>query len=169
MPDPGGYRFDPIGIITALNGHDVEYVLIGGLAAVLHGSPYQTEDADVTPAPGRDNLRRLAAALVELDARLRVSNEPEGIPFDRSAEALEKASIWNFQTRCGMLDLSFRPSGTDGYADLAGNATGREVGGQRVKVASLADIVRSKEAAGRVKDHAVLPTLRALLERQQRG
>ncbi|MDQ3355109.1 MAG: hypothetical protein M3507_11660 [Actinomycetota bacterium] len=168
MPE-AGYRLDPAGIIAALNRHGVDYVLIGGLAAVLHGSPYQTQDADITPAAGRENLARLAAALIDLEARLRVANEPDGIPFDRSAEALEKASIWNLQTTCGMFDLSFTPSGTGGYADLVDNAITLQLGGEMVNVASLADIVRSKEAAGRVKDLAVLPTLRALLERQERG
>jgi hypothetical protein len=68
-----------------------------------------------------------------------------------------------------MFDLSFTPSGTGGYADLVDNAITLQLGGEMVNVASLADIVRSKEAAGRVKDLAVLPTLRALLERQERG
>jgi hypothetical protein len=169
MPEGQEYRFDPLGIIAALNRHGVDYVLIGGLAAALHGSPYQTQDADICPAPDRDNLRRLAATLVELDGRLRVATEPQGVTFDRSAEALERASIWNLQTVCGMFDLSFRPSGTDGYDDLVRGAVTVDLGGERVAVASLADIVRSKEAAGRVKDVAVLPTLRALLERQERG
>ncbi len=163
------YQLDPVGIIAALNRHDVEYVLIGGLAAMLQGSPYNTQDADITPSSGRENLRKLATALIELDARLRVANEPEGIPFDRSAEALEKASIWNFVTICGMFDLSFRPSGTEGYEDLTRDAVSLQLGPYLVQVASLADVIRSKEAAGRAKDLAVLPTLRAMLERQQRG
>jgi hypothetical protein len=162
-------ELDPVGIISVLNRHGVEYVIIGGLAAVLHGSPYNTQDADVTPAPGRENLARLASALIDLDARLRVPNEPDGIPFDRSAEALEKASIWNFVTNCGMFDLSFRPSGTQGYEDLNRDAEYRQLGSEVARLASLADVVRSKEAAARGKDLAVLPTLRALLERQERG
>lgn len=93
--------------------------------------------------------------------------EPEGVAFDRSAEALERASIWNLQTTCGMFDLSFRPSGTGGYDDLVRGAVTMELRGEVVAVASLADIVRSKEAAGRPKDLAALPTLRALLRRQE--
>jgi hypothetical protein len=68
-----------------------------------------------------------------------------------------------------MFDLSFRPSGTQGYEDLNRGAEYRQLGSEVVRLASLADVVRSKEAAARGKDLAVLPTLRALLERQERG
>ena len=73
---------DPACIFEVLARHGVEYVLVGGLAAVLHGSTAMTNDADIVPDAAGDNLTRLSAALVELEARLRVEGEPDGVPFD---------------------------------------------------------------------------------------
>lgn len=158
--------FDPEAILAALERHGVRYVLIGGLAATLYGSPHVTTDVHITPAADAGNLERLAAALVELDARPRVENEPEGVPFDRSAEALARASIWNLVTRHGALDLALTPAGTSGYDDLQRDAVEIDIRGTHVLVASLADVIRSKEAADREKDRLTLPTLRRLLEEQ---
>lgn len=157
--------FDPAAILATLNEHHVRYILIGGLGATLHGSPFVTTDVDITPAGHDDNLERLADALEALDARLRVEGEPDGIPFDRSLESLRRIEILTLTTRHGDLDISLVPSGTGGYDDLRRGAIELDIHGLLVSVASLADIIRSKEAAGREKDRLVLSTLRALLER----
>lgn len=157
--------FDPEAILRVLDEHDVRYVLIGGLAATLHGSPHVTTDVDIAPDPAPDNLERLAAVLRELDARIRVEGEPGGVPFDRSREFLERASLLNLTTRFGDLDLAFEPSGTDGYEDLRRRAIEIDIRGTRVVLGHLADVIRSKEASGREKDRLTLPTLRRLLER----
>ena len=73
--------------------------------------------------------------------------------------------ILNLTTRCGDLDLTFTPSGTKGYSDLKNDAIQMDIRGIRLSVASLADVIRSKEAADREKDRLVLPTLRRLLDR----
>jgi hypothetical protein len=158
-------EFDPQEILRVLEAHGVEYVLIGGLAAALHGSPHVTSDVDVTPEGGRENLRRLARALEDLDARIRAPGEPDGLPFDRSAEMLSRVSLLNLATRAGNLDLLFEPAGTRGYPDLVRGAIEIQMHGVLVRVASLADVIRSKEAAGRERDRLVLPTLRRLQER----
>jgi hypothetical protein len=163
MPEP---LFDPEAILASLERHRVRYVLIGGLAATLYGSPHVTTDVDITPSTDADNLARLADALVDLDARLRVENEPEGVPFDRSAEALAGATIWNLVTRCGALDLTLVPAGTTGFDDLRRAAVEITIRDTRVVVASLADVIRSKEAADREKDRLTLPTLRRILDEQ---
>ncbi|MGH8934455.1 MAG: hypothetical protein ACRDZO_28445 [Egibacteraceae bacterium] len=139
-------------------------MLIDAFAATLHGSAIRTGDADITPASDRDN-HRLAAALRDLDARIRTDAVPEGLPFNPGGEGLARGQIWNLQTQYGDLDRAFQPSGTEGYDDLAANAVTYEVGGVQAQVASLLDVIRSKEAAGRPKDHAMLPTLRKLLDR----
>jgi hypothetical protein len=157
--------FDPVEILRVLDTHGVRYVLIGGLAATLYGSPHVTFDVDITPEAEEGNLRRLAAALDDLDARIRTEGEPEGLAFDRSAEMLSRASLLNLTTRAGHLDLAFEPHGTRGYPDLRRGAVTIEVHGIQVPVAALADVIRSKEAAGREKDRLTLPTLRRLLER----
>ena len=142
----------------------MRYVLIGGLASILYGAPHVTTDVDVVPEESRENLGRLSQALKELNARIRVAGEEDGIPFDHSAESLARARIWNLVTDQGNLDITFVPSGTSGYDDLARDAEEMTVRGISVPVASLADVIRSKEAAGRERDRAVLPTLRRVLE-----
>jgi hypothetical protein len=159
------------GIIAALDLHKVRYVVIGGLGAVLHGSPIVTQDADICPARDRENLDRLAAALHDLKARLRVAGVPEGIPFPHDGAFLANVQLLNVITPFGDLDLSYLPAGTKGYEDLERDAVVYEIAGHKVVVASLDDIIRSKEAANREKDRAVLPTLRlhSRMLREQAG
>jgi hypothetical protein len=159
VPEP----LDPETLFRALAEHKVEYVLIGGLAANLYGSPLVTNDADICPSSARDNLERLAAALRDLDARIRTSAEPEGLEFARDAESLEHMRMVNMQTRAGDFDISFEPGGfARGYDELVEHAVDFTVFGVRVPVAALRDIIASKEAANRAKDQAALPHLYAL-------
>lgn len=154
--------FDPARLLEVLARHRVEFVLIGGLAGALHGSPAATNDADICPARTPDNLARLTEALVDLDARMRTESEPNGLAFDRSAEFLDVVELLNTTTDAGDLDISFVPTGTDGYDDLAGRAVEFDIGDVRVLVASLDDVIHSKRVAGRPKDLATLPVLEAL-------
>lgn len=158
-------EFRPQAIFETLDRFGVTYVLVGGLAAVLHGASHVTTDVDIVPMDGKDNLERLSQALRALDARIRVSGEPDGVPFDHSADSLARVRIWNLQTAEGDLDVMFQPAGTHGYDDLARDAVVLRVRGTDVPVASLADVIRSKEAAGRERDRATIPALRALLAR----
>jgi hypothetical protein len=162
----GETSFQPAEIIAALERHAVRYVVIGGLAATLHGSPVMTTDADICPARERDDLERLARALVELRARIRTSGVPEGLVFACDATFLSRIEVTlNLTTRFGDLDLSFVPSGTSGFEDLRRHAVTMSLMGCSVEVASLADVIRSKEAANRPKDQTALPALRLLLQR----
>jgi hypothetical protein len=159
LADP---RFDPLGALRVLVTHDVRFVVIGGYASVLHGSALFTYDADVCPARDSENLVRLCAALTEMDARLRVVDEPDGVAFSCSDQFLAQMTMLNLTTRFGDLDLSFRPAGVGGYEDLIEHAVEFDVGGFVVRVASLDDIIQSKETADRAKDRAALPQLYAL-------
>jgi hypothetical protein len=156
--------FDPDEILRILDRHDVEFVLIGGMAATMHGSDMVTFDLDVSPKTTRDNLERLASALRELDASLRVAGEPSGA-FDAHADLLERSQLLNLTTRAGDLDIVVRPAGSTGYDDLRRDAIAISISGVPILVASLADIIRSKEAANREKDRAVLPALKRLQKR----
>ena len=156
-------------IIGVLVDHEVRFVLIGGLAAIAHGSPFPTEDVDVTPERSRENLTRLSEALRDLGARVRTRGVPEGLPFDHDAESLDAAGVWNLTTDHGDLDISFVPSGTEGFSDLDRGASGIEAYGVVVRIAALADIIRSKQAANRPKDQRVLPTLREILAQRDTG
>lgn len=161
-PAPGDGELDLPRLFATLDHHRVTYVLIGGLAAVFHGSPFPTEDVDITPAPDADNLARLAAAMRDLNARIRIDGEA-GSPFLCDARTLAGADTWNLTTDAGDLDIAFRPSGTSGYDDLRRDATEATLYDVTVEIASLADVVRSKQAANRPKDQRVLPALRRIL------
>jgi hypothetical protein len=160
-------EFHPDRILRALQDHGVRFVLIGGLAATIHGSPLVTTDVDITPERGRANLDRLSEALKELNARIRTDATPEGLVFDHDGESLAAANTWNLTTAAGDLDVTFVPAGTSGYTDLRRDAIEVDVLGLSILVASLADVIRSKEAAGRLKDLAALPTLRRMLEAEE--
>ncbi len=167
MPEVVPYR--PDDILEVLERHRVLYVVIGGLAAELRGSPYVTRDIDVTPARTRENFVRLAAALKELDAKLRVPDmdEPLEVPLDE--RSFEQGTTWTYVTKHGYLDVVLLPDGTRGYEDLRRAATREQLTDTvTISVASLADVIRSKEAAGREKDRAVLPILRQVLERSRK-
>jgi hypothetical protein len=164
MPAP----LDPDCLFQTLEAHGVEYVLVGGLAAVLHGSTAMTNDADIVPAGDDQNLERLAGALRDLEARLRVADGP-AVSFDPHPALLRSMATLNMTTRCGDLDLSFHPAALDDYDQLRADSHEFDLAGCRVHVAALADIIRSKEAADRPKDRATLPILRALQEEIRRA
>lgn len=156
---------DPLKILGALERHRVRFVLIGAAAARIAGAPVVTEDIDVTPATDKANLQRLVAALKELRARLRSRSDKSGVPLTLDADMLRSANLWTLTTSAGDLDICFTPSGTHGYTDLRREALRTRLGpGISVAVASLRDVIRSKEAAGRDKDLAQLPLLRRTLE-----
>lgn len=160
--------FQPEALLRRLEAGRVRYVVIGGVAATLHGSPLVTRDSDICPAADAANLRALAAALRDLDARIRTPNDPAGVAFACDEAFLAEAQLLNLTTRFGDLDIAFEPAGTGGYVDLAARAVRFDLGeGLVVPVAALRDVIRSKEAADRPKDRAALPTLRLLLEKQQ--
>lgn len=160
-------EFDPVTILRILKKHEVQFVIVGGIAARLRGAPLLTQDVDITPARAKPNLTRLTQALEELNARLRTAPEPDGVPFPFDPVLLESANVWTLTTDHGDLDLVMLPAGTTGYEDLARDADELRVSTDPelvVSVISLADVVRSKEAAGREKDRAALPLLRRTLE-----
>ncbi|MDJ0866261.1 MAG: hypothetical protein QNK03_09150 [Myxococcota bacterium] len=167
------HDFDPERMLAALVEEEVRFVLVGGMAAVLHGDVGVTVDLDVVPAREAQNLEHLARALRRLGARVRTEGEPDGLPFDCSAaffRHLAPDAIVHLTTEAGDLDVTFCPSGTQGFDDLRRDALEIEAADRiRILVASLADVIRSKEAAGREKDRLALPRLRRLLDRLEEG
>jgi hypothetical protein len=157
--------FDPEAMLRVLAAHGVDHVVIGGVAAYLQGSPIPTVDVDITPRDDPDNLARLSDALVELGAKVRAEGT-EPVPFPQDAASLASVGMWNLTTKYGDLDIATTPAGTRGYEDLRRDAVEVGIAGIRVLLASLADIVRSKAAAGRDNDRRALPVLRELLARE---
>lgn len=166
MPTPD---VDAAAILDVLARHRVEFVVIGGFAVELHDVAVPpTRDIDITPATSADNLARVAGALNELNARLRLPDDPDGlaIPGGVTPELLTLMTAVTLVTDKGALDLSLKPSGTEGYSDLVAGLTELEYQGRKVPVADLADVLRSKEAAGREKDLKTIPAIRAHLRRR---
>jgi hypothetical protein len=151
-------------LLEALVRHGVDFIVIGAVAAIAQGYPLTTRDLDVTPSAKPENLERLAALIRELDGKLRVANA-DPVPFSVQAAFLGDVQSWTLATRLGELDVLFSPTGTSGYDDLRSDAVEIDLGdGLMVFMASLRDVIRMKEAAGRPKDRAQLPALRQTLE-----
>ena len=162
MPGP----FDPERILRALSKRGVLYILVGATAARLQGFPRLTADADIAPSADPDNLKRLAAALRDLHAHVYTESVPEGLAFSCDAETLAGANIWNLTTDAGRLDLIFKPSGTQGYDDLAKSAVTYQAFGIELRAASLKDILRSKLASNRPQDQQDVIILTEMLKRR---
>jgi hypothetical protein len=161
--------FRPDEVIRILHEHQVRFVLIGGLAATLHGSAHPTFDVDITPDDSPENLQRLSAALHALKARVRVDGIPGGLAFDHDAASLSTMTVLNLVTKAGELDIAMHPDGVATFAEWNTGAIDLVVLGVPVRVASLDEIIRSKEAAGRDKDRITLPLLRVLRDRSRRN
>lgn len=158
------WPLDLVEIVAALERHGVDCVLIGGFAALVRGLPLPTYDLDVMISPRRANRERLLAAMSDLEA-VALPDEPEGQDAGSAEQALARNVDVSFFTPCGYLDVVACPAGIRDYADLHRDATRVELGaGVEGTVASLRDVIRSKLAAGRDRDTAKLPALKALAE-----
>jgi hypothetical protein len=161
--------FEPERILGTLARHGADFVVVGGIGGILHGSPMPTNDVDVVPKLKMANLDAVARALNELAARIMSDEAPDGlIKVDWTGRDLRRWIVdfrWlNLKTKFGRLDLVHRPGGTHGYRDLAQSAEKIQLGDAWINVAALEDIIRSKQAVGRDRDLEQLPTLRMLLE-----
>ncbi|MEX0873948.1 MAG: hypothetical protein WD646_04435 [Actinomycetota bacterium] len=152
--------FDPARLIDALQGNAVTFVVIGGIAVAGHGAPRVTLDLDICYAHNADNLKNLAAALRELNARLR--GAPADVPFLLDDRTLAAGDHFTFSTDAGDLDVMATPAGTKGYGELAVNADRAELMGRTFLIASVEDLIRMKRVAGRQKDSDALFYLEAI-------
>lgn len=158
--------FDPERILRDLVRAGVDFVVIGGFSARLHGSPSITFDLDICYARDQTNLDALATVLRSLGAKLRVDRE---VPFRLDAKALAAGDSFTFDTDAGALDILGTPAGTAGYADLARTAVPQEFELGRVLIADIDALIRMKAAAGRAKDRAELEILAALRDEIDAG
>lgn len=143
-------------ILRALAEHDVAYVLIGGLAVQTHGHVRTTNDADVIPAPDPANLERLAAALNSLEARVLNPGE-ETTEID--AKMFPRATIWQFVTRDGGIDVLHEVPGGRSYDELRKDALHVQLGDIDVPVVNLDDLIQMKLARARPVDLADVASL----------
>ena len=161
--------FDPVEICRVLSDKGVKYVVLGGFAAVVHGSPVPTEDIDVIPARDSENLERLAQALQQMNAAIRTSDGPVHTRIDAGFIA-NMPNMLNLVTDFGDMDLVFNPAGRlHGYEQWNESAVLAHLApGLVVSVAALDDIIASKTAANRVKDQRSLPYLESLRDELRR-
>lgn len=158
-------ELDVEAILERLTAHGTDYVVIGGIAAVLWGSSRNTFDLDVCAATDPGNLDALGKALIDLDARLRGIDED--VPFIPDAAALSRIDLLTLATRAGPLDILMQPGGV-GYKRLRKNAERVDVGRFSVLVASIEDLMAMKRSAGRPKDEIDIEELQAIARLQRR-
>ena len=144
--------FRPARQLANLTAAGVDFVVVGGIAATMHGSSRDTFDLDICPAQDQANLDALGRALVRVGAQLR--GAPAGI----------------LDTRFGAIDVLMRPDGSPPYAQLRRRAVRTEIGSTSVLIASVDDLIAMKRTAGRTKDRADVEELEAIkrLERRLR-
>jgi hypothetical protein len=154
-------EFQPEPILRKLLEHNVDFVLIGGLAGMARGSSYPSYDVDIAYARTEENLERLASALRELNVTLR--GAPPDLPFQLDARTLKSGAHFTFETPYGSLDILTDPEGAPSYDRLkAAAGSPAEFGGERILVASLDHLIAMKEAAGRTKDRLMATEYRVL-------
>lgn len=159
MPGPAERHPEPLDaqrILDELARHEVDFVLVGGLAAQTHGSTRMTNDVDVIPAPNPQNLARLAAALRALQARV-LNPGHEGLEID--AAMLPRATIWQLATPHGDIDVLHDAPGVAPYGELRERALVISLDETRVPVAGRDDLIRMKLARGRPIDRADVAAL----------
>jgi predicted nucleotidyltransferase len=144
---PAWPEFRLSALLRALDGLD--YVVVGGIAAVAHGSPQVTQDLDIAYAADEPNLERLGQVLKGLGATVRT-------------DALRPTHALTLGTREGRLELLPEPAGSGGYEHLRANAITATVGGVDVRIAGLEDLIAMKKAAGRPKDRIYVEELEAI-------
>jgi predicted nucleotidyltransferase len=160
----GGPRaeLDVARILRAVTERGVDFVVIGGIAAVLHGSARNTFDLDICFATDPANLEALGDALMALHARLR---GVDAVPFIPDAATLRRIEVPTLSTDAGDLDVLAHPAGAPRFDALRRHADRFDLGGFSVLVASVEDLIAMKSAAGRPKDReavAELETIRRL-------
>jgi predicted nucleotidyltransferase len=149
-------------LLKELNRLGVEFVIIGGMAAVAHGSAYLTMDLDLCYSRTRENLEKLAEALASFQPSLR--GAPPDLPFRLDAATLRSGMNFTLSTNFGDLDILGELSGLGGYAEALLFSEEIELYGMRCRVLTLEGLIKTKKATGRPKDLMILPELEALLE-----
>jgi hypothetical protein len=148
-------------MLRRLSDSGVDYVVIGGIALIAHGSPRATRDLDIVFAPDAANLERLGQVLVDLGARLR--GVDEDVPFVPDGATLAKVELLTLETSLGWLDVHRRPPGSPPYGTLRKRAESIDFGDFSVLVASPEDLKAMKRSAGRSIDIVDLDYLETII------
>lgn len=160
----GRARFDPYGLLEALEGHRVSFVVIGGFARIVEGTEEMTYGLDITPSVREPNLERLERVLREVDA---VRADGRALSLDPGTLVAEP--VHELTTRYGELKLVPEPAGTRGYDDLRRGARREPLGrGVRPSIASIGDLARMISALSDDQRLPQLMQLRRLVELERK-
>lgn len=154
-------------LIGRLTAAHVRFILVGGFAGTVHGSPRTTVDLDIVYARDDDNLTHLASALAPIAPRLR--GAPPGLPFHLDVRTLTRGLNFTLTTSLGDIDLLGEIVGGRTYDELLPHTTVIRIFGSEVTVVTLARLIHLKRAAGKPRDLAALAELETLLDERRRG
>ena len=166
-----GEKVEPVAtdygaIIRLLANGEIDFILIGGLAAIAHGLALHTLDVDVVYSRKKENIQRLVAALAPTQPYLR--GAPPGLPFRFDEKTVDMGLNFTLRTAIGDVDLLGEVAGGGTYEQLlpfANEATGY---GVRIKIVQLDKLIALKRAAGRTKDNEVIAQLEALRQEKRK-
>lgn len=153
-------------LFSALERHRVDFVVIGGIAGLAHGSSYPSFDLDIAYARDRANIESLVAALSEIGVSLR--GAPADLPFQLDARTIEDGANFTFATPFGDLDVLAHIAGVRSYEELHRDAEVKRIAGHDVRVASIDHLIAMKRAANRPKDQRMLEDYIVIADEQQR-
>ena len=148
--------------IRALIDAQVDFVVVGGWSAIIHGSSYMTQDLDLCFSRNRENLKRLANALAPFHPRLR--DFPAELPFIWDDATLNSGTVFTLSTDLGVIDLLAEIAGVGDFADVKAHSVLVDAFETKVFTLDLPTLIRAKRAAGRPKDLQVLPELESLAD-----
>ena len=150
-------------LLKRLNEHAVEYVLVGGVAAVVHGSQLVTGDVDICAPLDEPNLARIVAALSGLQPKYRMT--PDRRPMPSGLDKLSGFKNLYLETELGLLDILSEISGVGAYAEVTSHTISVDLGGAICRVLDLDTLIRSKQALGRPRDLQAAIELEAIRQR----
>lgn len=154
-------------LLRTLVDHGVDFVVVGGLAGLAHGSAYPTYDLDVAYSRDRENVVRLTAALEEIGVALR--GAPADPPFQLEAKTIEKGANFTFDSSYGSVDILGDAAGIRGYDELRGEAATATIEGVEVRVASIDHLIAMKRAANRPKDRIMVEEYIVIADEQRKA
>jgi predicted nucleotidyltransferase len=149
-------------LLHRLSSFDVQFILVGGVAGVVHGSARLTEDVDVVYQRSPENIDRLVAALDDLSPYPR--GAPPGLPFLWDAETVARGLNFTLTTPLGSIDLLGEITGGGGYEDLVHDSIEITLSGRKLRCLGLKRLIEVKAAAGRPKDFEAIAELKAIQE-----